>query len=108
MEENIQLSVKHLDTLTSILALVMTHWWSIGRQLGLAAFELLDVKESTDSEQEQFRQMLKIWLTRTEPVPTLRTLCVTLEAVKLKGMATELLYQCAHLNNEIQPAIETF
>ena len=103
MEENIQLSEKHLDKLVTLLELVMTHWWTIGKQLGLSSIELLEVKASTDSENEQFRQMLKIWLTGTETVPTLRALCVALEGMRLHGMATELMYQCAHLNSYTTP-----
>lgn len=98
-ESNITLSEKHLEKLTSILSLVMTQWWEIGRQLGLSPVELMEVKSSTDSQKEQFRHMLKIWVTKPGSEPTLRALCITLEEVNLKGMATELVHQSASLNN---------
>ena len=97
MEDNIQLSERHLDALTGILALVMTHWWSIGRQLGLSPIELMEVKASTDSQKEQFKHMLQIWLTMSGSVPTLSALCTTLEEMQLNGMATELMYQYSYL-----------
>lgn len=99
MEENIQLSERHLEVLTGILALVMTHWWSIGRQLGLSPIELMEVKTSTDSQKEQFKHMLKLWLTMSGSIPTLRVLCTALHEVQLNGMATELMYQFANLKN---------
>ena len=80
IHHTMKLTLNDLREVRGLLYSVRRKWYDIGIELGLKVEELDNINASYSDQKECLREMLKMWLKSTNPIPTWTALGVALRA----------------------------